>query len=93
MEWQILIVGGGTLLAFMGLVFKPLFNLTKTLTTLNITMELLRKDLLNFKENNKETHKEIFKQLKDHQTRIEKSELQIETIKGKETLWQGHQQV
>ena len=82
MEWQILIVGGGTLLAFMGLVFKPLFNLTKTLTTLNITMELLRADLLNFKVDNKETHNEIFNQLKDHRTRIEKSELQIERLES-----------
>jgi hypothetical protein len=82
MEWQILIVGGGTLLAFMGLIFKPLLTLNKTLTTLDISVNMLRQDLTDFKEGNKKSHGEIFQKLNDHEHRIEKNELQIEKLES-----------
>jgi len=39
MEWQILIVGGGTLIGFIMLIMKPIVQLNQTLTLFKKFME------------------------------------------------------
>ena len=78
MTWEILaalitIVGS---LVTLGTV---LAKLTKTLTKLDITLAQLQKELGEFKADSKETHKEIWHELDNHDVRIHKLEDKRET--------------
>lgn len=79
--WEILIVGGGVLIAFIVAIVKPLLMLNSTLTKLDMSVEGLGKDFTTlstaFEYHNKansEEHKTIFKKLSIHEERIGKVE-------------------
>lgn len=80
MEWEILVVGGGTLIGFVALIVKPLINLNTTLITLNNSIENLGDDIACLRKDNKDDHEEINDKLENHEGRIRNVE--IKTLGG-----------
>lgn len=67
--WDVVIV----ITAIVGLfaTVLPFFTrLNKTLGELNTTVELLKGVVNDLDERNRDTHKQIFKKIEDHETRI-----------------------
>lgn len=69
MTWEI-VAGIIALIGVFGTVATWASKLSKTLTSLECTLSALDRTLNEFKENNKESHKEFYKRLEDHETRI-----------------------
>lgn len=58
--WNTLIVGGGTLVAFIFTIVKPLMQLNTTLMEVNSTLQQLKKELEEAKSSNQQTFKRAF---------------------------------
>jgi hypothetical protein len=69
LNWQVLLAII-VLIAFVAAIAKPLLALNKTLVTLDISVNGLREDFKTMKSDNKESHKEIYNKLDDHEGRI-----------------------
>ena len=69
MSWEI-VVGIIALVGFIGTVATWVSRLSHTLTSLEMTLKALREVLDELKENNKESHKEFYSRLDDHNDRL-----------------------
>lgn len=69
MSWEI-VAGIIALVGFIGTVAAWVSKLSHTLASLEMTLKALQEVLSELKENNKESHKEFYHKLDDHETRI-----------------------
>ena len=69
MSWEI-VAGIIALVGFIGTVAAWVSKLSHTLTSLEMTLKALQEVLSELKENNKESHKEFYHKLDDHEKRI-----------------------
>lgn len=81
MEWQILIIGGGTLIAFVSVFVKISYkvgseftSLKDAINTLTETMKSLKNSLDKMDSKNEQDHEKIFEQLNNHDRRLENIE-------------------
>lgn len=79
-EWQIITMLI-TIISGVGLIVKPVCNLTKAITELTITCKNLQNQFLSFEAHNKDSHKRLWDHaeeqdgvLDDHEKRIFKLE-------------------
>lgn len=73
MTWDI-VVGLIALIGVFGTIAGWSGKLSKTLANLETTLQALNKTLDELKRNNKESHKEIYGRLAEHETRITRLE-------------------
>ena len=69
MTWEI-VLGIIALVGFVGTIAAYVGKQTSVMTRLETTLQMLNATLGEFKEDNKKTHKDIYKKLDDHDTRI-----------------------
>lgn len=69
MSWEI-VAGIIALVGFVGTIATWSGKLSRTLASLETTLNALRRTLEELKENNKESHKEFYHKLDDHEMRI-----------------------
>jgi len=70
MEWNILVIGGGTLIVFVGAIIKPIISLNRTLVMLDNSITNLGKEFCRMRDDNKTSHTLIFEKLGDHEYRL-----------------------
>ena len=70
MSWEI-VAGIIALIGVFGTVATWSAKLSRTLASLEATLEALRGTLKELKANNTESHKEFYKRLDDHESRID----------------------
>lgn len=75
MTWEI-VAGIIALIGVFGTVATWSSKLSRTLASLEATLEALRGTLKELKTNNTESHKEFYKRLDDHEQRIDHLEYQ-----------------
>ena len=76
MSWEI-VLGIIALVGFVGSVAAWVSKLSHTLTSLEMTLKALKEVLYELKDNNKESHKEFYSRLKDHDNRIMRLEASV----------------
>ena len=74
MTWEI-VAGIIALIGVFGTVAGWSGKLSKTLASLEATLQALRKTLDELKENNKQSHKDIYNRLDDQESRISRLEV------------------
>jgi Sec-independent protein translocase protein TatA len=77
MTWEI-VAGIITLFGFILTVIGYSGKLSKALASLETTLKALKETLEDLKENNKESHKEFYDRLTDHESRIKRLETKHE---------------
>lgn len=73
MTWEI-VAGIIALIGVFGTVATWSSKLSRTLASLEATLEALRGTLKELKANNTESHKEFYRRLDDHESRIDRVE-------------------
>ncbi len=73
MTWEI-VVGIIALIGVFGTVATWSSKLSRTLASLETTLDALRDTLEELKDNNRESHKEFYHRLDDHDVRINRLE-------------------
>jgi len=63
MEWDILIVGGGILLAFVAAIVTPILKLNTTLVKLGEAIKNLRDTFTSYEDSNTSGHRAILEKL------------------------------
>ena len=66
-NWEVLIIGGGVLIGFVGVIIRPILKLNTTLTTLDLTIKSLQELIRCNKTDNDKEHDEIFEKLDEHE--------------------------
>ncbi len=80
MTWEIFL-GIVALVGFIGSIGLWISKLSKILAVLETTVSALSEAIKDFKNSSKETHKEMYDKLDDHETRITKLETKAEMPK------------
>lgn len=78
-NWQVvevLIALGG----LFALIAKPIINNTKTIERLNVTMESLRDEIIELKDNNTSSHARMYKRIETNEKSIEDHEVRIKVV-------------
>lgn len=79
--WQIFIVGGGALIAFIGTVIKPIIKLNTMLTEANSQLSWLKTELADLKASTKQHLKETSNSSNDLTKRLDKFEEDLINLK------------
>lgn len=70
MEWNVLIIGGTTLIVFVSLLIKPILSFYKSINDLNWSIKTLNNTFSELKDDNKGEHKYFRTKIDEHDDKI-----------------------